>query len=162
MGDVSPRRHETQAERLDRNWAELLQEFRVAQTGVQVLFGFLLILPFQTGFAELSDNQRLIYLLVFACMTLATIALLAPVMAHRLLFRQKAKDQLVVFGNLLAQVALVCLGAAFVCAVGLITSFVLNATAAWISSGITAVLLLALWLLVPLTVLRRSPDVLVP
>lgn len=152
------RRHETPAERLDRNWGELLQEFRVAQTGIQVIFGFLLILPFQSGFGELSGSQQALYLVVFACMTVSTICILAPVMAHRLLFRQKAKDQLVRFGSLLAKVSLAFLAAAFVCAVGLIVGFVADAVSAWVAVGTAALLILLLWLVLPLTVLRSRVD----
>lgn len=150
------RRHETRAERLDRNWGELLQEFRVAQTGIQILFGFLLILPFQGGFSELDDGQRLVYLLVFASMTVSTICILAPVVAHRLLFRKKHKDALVLFGGVLAKVALAFLGLAFTGAVGMILSIVVDVTAAWVAAGVTFVLATTLWLIVPLSVLRRD------
>lgn len=153
---MAPRRHETEGERLDRNWGELLQEFRVAQTGIQVLFGFLLILPFQSGFGNLDGRQQLLYLVVFFCMTVSTICILAPVMAHRLLFRQKAKEQLVGFGSLLAKVSLGFLGAAFVCAVGLIVGFVVDAVVAWIAVAVATLLIVVLWLVVPLTMLRAG------
>lgn len=154
----SPRRNETGAERLDRNWGELLQEFRVAQIGIQILFGFLLILPFQSRFSDLSDGQRLIYLLVFACMTISTLCILAPIVAHRLLFRQKAKDRLVLFGGALAKVSLAFLAGAFSGAVGLIVSIVVGAAAAWIASSATLVTIVVLWLVIPLTALSRGLD----
>lgn len=154
----TPRRNETRAERLDRNWGELLQEFRVAQTGIQILFGFLLILPFQSRFSDLADAQRLLYLVVFACMTISTICILAPVVAHRLLFRQKAKGRLVAFGSSLAKVSLAFLAGAFSGAVGLIVSIVVDATAAWVADGATLVLALVLWLAIPLTALRHGLD----
>ncbi|MCC2592395.1 DUF6328 family protein [Tessaracoccus sp. OS52] len=154
----SQRRHETEAERLDRNWGELLQEFRVAQTGIQILFGFLLILPFQSGFGDLDASQRLLYLIVFACMTASTICILAPVIAHRILFRQRAKDRLVDFGSHVAKASIGFLGAAFVGAVGLIVSLVVGVTTAWISAGATFLVIVVLWLVVPLTVLPKDSN----
>lgn len=159
--DRSPgraRRDESPGERLDRNWGELLQEFRVAQTGIQILFGFLLILPFQAGFTELNANQRTIYLGVFACMTASTVCILAPVAAHRLLLRQQLKDELVHFGGRLAKTALAFLAGAFTGAVGLIVSIVVGTVAAWVSAGATLTVVLVLWLAVPLTALRNAGE----
>jgi hypothetical protein len=153
-----PRRTETPAERLDRNWNELLQEFRVAQTGIQILFGFLLILPFQSGFNEIDGYQRVLYLIVFACMTIATACILAPVMAHRILFRKKQKDQLVRLGGALAIASLVFLGTALVGAVALIVSVVADTTAAWVAAGATLLLMLVLWVTVPLALPRNPAE----
>src|SRR5689334_19894510 len=86
--DPGDGRDETEAERLDRNWTEMLQELRVTQTGTQILTGFLLTIPFQQRFAELDDTQRGIYLVLVAFAALATILALAPVSLHRALFRQ--------------------------------------------------------------------------
>ena len=77
-GDPRPERHETPAERMDRNWNELLQELRVTQTGVQILSGFLLTLPFQSRFAELDGQQRTIFLVAVALSTIATALLVSP------------------------------------------------------------------------------------
>lgn len=158
--DQSQRRDETPAERIDRNWGELLQEFRVAQTGIQVLFGFLLILPFQSGFTELDDRQRGLYLFIFACVAVATICILAPVMGHRLLFRHRLKGQLVVVANSLAKASLLFLGAAFAASVWLIVGYVSVETAAWAASGATALLILVLWIGLPLLLRdgQRVPD----
>lgn len=145
-----PRRHETRAERLDRNWNELLQEFRVAQTGIQILFGFLLIVPFQTGFTEVDSWQRWVYLFVFACTTVSTVCILAPVMAHRILFRRKLKDSLVDLGGVLAMISLAFLGAALVGAVAMIVSVVLDTAAAWIAAIGTLLVVVVLWLAIPL------------
>ncbi|WP_185975585.1 DUF6328 family protein [Tessaracoccus rhinocerotis] len=162
MSDDRPtgpaRRHETPGERLDRNWGELLQEFRVAQTGIQILFGFLLILPFQAGFSELNADQRRIYLLVFACMTVSTVCILAPVAAHRLLFRKQLKDELVKFGGRLAKTALAFLAGAFTGAVGLIVSIVVGPVSAWVSAGATLAVIVVLWLAIPLTALRTAAE----
>ena len=80
-------RDETEAQRLDRNWSGLLQELRVAQTGVQLLTGFLLTLPFQQRFTQLDGVMRTVYLVTVACSIGATVLLVAPVSMHRLLFR---------------------------------------------------------------------------
>ncbi len=99
-------RDETEAERLDRNWAELLQELRVTQTGTQILTGFLLTIPFQQRFTELEAAQRGTYLVLVAFAVLATLTALAPVSLHRALFRQGAKPQIVLMTNRLLALAL--------------------------------------------------------
>ena len=81
-------RSETETERLDRNWASLLQELRVVQTGVQLLTGFLLTLPFQQRFGALNLTMRVTYLATVACSVSSTMLLVAPVGMHRLLFRR--------------------------------------------------------------------------
>src|ERR1700754_2235831 len=88
-------RDETEAQRLDRNWSSLLQELRVAQTGVQLLTGFLLILPFQQRFSQLDGTMRTVYLVTVGCSIGATVLLIAPVSMHRLLFRQHRMKTLV-------------------------------------------------------------------
>ena len=103
-------RHETDAERLDRNWDELLQELRVTQTGVQLLSGFLLTLPFQQRFAQIPDRDQLAYLVAFALAITSTALLVAPASAHRLLFRRGAKGPLVSLANRFAQLGLLTLG----------------------------------------------------
>jgi len=108
-------RDETQNERMDRNWNELLQELRVTQTGTQILSGFLLTLVFQPRFASLDSLQRSLYV-ALVLLAAATIVLgLAPVNLHRALFRQQLKPSIVRFGHLalrfqLAGVALIVLG----------------------------------------------------
>ena len=105
MGDQA--RDETPQERADRNWNELLQELRVSQTGVQVLAGFLVTLPFQSRFDELDAFQRAWYVGLLA-LAFATVAvMLAPVAIHRRVFRSDAKPELVQAGHRLTSVALV-------------------------------------------------------
>src|SRR3954453_19461469 len=84
-------RDETPTERLDRNWTDLLQELRVVQTGVQLLTGFLLTLPFQARFATLTQAQKNIYLATVTAAVISTCFLIAPVSLHRLLFRRHAR-----------------------------------------------------------------------
>ena len=108
--DKYTREHETEAEKLDRNWNELLQELRVSQTGVQVLTGFLLTLPLQPTFAELSTLERNLYVAAISLSILATGMLVAPVAMHRVLFRKRRKETLVEAGNWVAKVGLVAPG----------------------------------------------------
>ena len=88
-------RDETITERLDRNWAELLQELRVIQTGTQILTGFLLAAVFQSRFDELDAFQRDTYLVLVVTSVLTTLVGLAPVSLHRALFRRQAKATIV-------------------------------------------------------------------
>src|SRR6185437_6803861 len=99
--DPGPR-DESEADRLDRNLGELLQELRVAGLGVQVLFGFLLSLPFTTRFTHLSPGQRNLYLGTIVLAAVATALLLGPVAYHRLVFRQGEKERLVRAANVMA------------------------------------------------------------
>jgi len=149
-------RDETPMQRLDRNWADLLQELRVVQTGVQLLTGFLLTLPFQARFDQLSANQRTIYLVTVALSVAATGFLIAPVSLHRILFRRHARELLVTASHRLALIGLALLGAAIVGAVLLIFDVVAG-TATGIIAGVAAMLLLiSLWAGLPWIV--RSSD----
>jgi hypothetical protein len=107
-------RSETETERLDRNWSTLLQELRVTQTGVQLLTGFLLTLPFQQRFDALDDTMRGVYAATVACSVAATLALVAPVAMHLVLFRQHRLRVLVSAAHRLAYAGLVLLGLALV------------------------------------------------
>src|ERR1700757_1886221 len=95
-------RRETLAQRDDRNLVELIQELRVLGLGVQVLFGFLLSLPFTVRFGGLSQGQRDLYVASITLATVATILLVGPVAYHRLVFRAGMKEDLVRFANVLA------------------------------------------------------------
>src|SRR5437764_8860996 len=120
-GDVAADgRDETEAERADRNFSELLQELRVAQTGVQILFAFLLTLPFTQRFEKVGAGDRSVYLGTLLATALATACLIAPVSQHRILFRHRRKPELVVAANQLAQAGLAFLLIAVIGAVYLI------------------------------------------
>ena len=123
--DPDPRQ-ETEAERADRNLGELLQELRVAGLGVQVLFGFLLSLPFTTRFTHLSPGQRNLYLATIVLAAVATALLLGPVAYHRLVFRQGEKERLVRAANIMAIAGLATVGLAVSAAVLLVTDYVLE------------------------------------
>jgi hypothetical protein len=93
------RRDESGAERLDRNTIELINELRVAGTGIQVLFAFLLIVPFNNRFTRLSPFERRLYFVALLCIAVAAVLLIAPSIHHRLLFRRKQREYLVSTGN---------------------------------------------------------------
>ena len=131
-------RDETPIERADRNYNELLQELRVAQTGVQILFAFLLTIPFQQRFGEMvSSGLRHEYLATLLVTAAATALLIAPVTMHRILFRQGLKPQLVTVADRLAKAGLACLACAVLLAVFLIVSVVsANDMAFWFIGGL--------------------------
>ena len=149
-------RDETPMQRLDRNWADLLQELRVVQTGVQLLTGFLLTLPFQARFAQLSGYEQATYLITVALAVAATGFLIAPVSLHRTLFRQHAREVLVTVSHRLALVGLALLGAAIVGVVLLIFAVVAGATAGIVAAVAAFVLLVSLWVGLP-WIVRGGP-----
>jgi hypothetical protein len=143
-------RDETEAQRLDRNWASLLQELRVAQTGVQLLTGFLLILPFQQRFTQLDSVVRIVYLVTVTCSIGATVLLVAPVSMHRLLFRRHRLETLVATSHAYAITGTALLGIALGGVAVVIFDSVVGRTAAWIAGGCTLAALAAVWYLMPL------------
>lgn len=151
-------RNETRIERLDRNWLSLLQELRVAQTGVQLLTGFLLTLPFQSRFEDLSTGQQSLYLATVMCSVTATALLIAPVAMHRLLFRRHQLDLLVDAAHRCALVGMLMLGLALVGVVALVFSTVVGTLAASLAAMCITILLLTSWLILPLTARRSQPD----
>lgn len=140
---------ETEAERADRNFGDLLQELRVAQTGVQILFAFLLTIPMQARFEKIDEWQRDVFIAALLCSALATAFIIAPVAYHRVLFRRRMKDHIVRAASRLAAAGLLFLGLAVVASVHLVLDLVLNRPVALIVAGGLAVLLLVLWLLLP-------------
>lgn len=151
-------RSETETERLDRNWSSLLQELRVVQTGVQLLTGFLLILPFQQRFGELDSAMRVVYLVTVGCSMMSTVLLTAPVGMHRLLFRRHRLDVLVAASHRFALAGMVLLGSAMTGVAVLIFDAVAGTTPAWIAGGCAAAGLAGFWLVVPLILRRGTAD----
>ena len=143
-------RDETEAQRLDRNWSSLLQELRVAQTGVQLLTGFLLTLPFQQRFTQLDGAMRTFYLVTVASSIGATVLLVAPVSMHRLLFRQHRLSTLVSTAHSFAMVGMLLLGIALAGVAVVIFDIVVGRTGAWIAGGCTLLALAAFWYVTPL------------
>jgi hypothetical protein len=149
-------RDETPLERLDRNWTDLLQELRVSQTGVQLLAGFLLTLPFQTEFTKLSDYQRYVYLVTVGSAIAATGFLIGPVSLHRVLFRQHLRHQMVTAGHYLAIFGLFLLGCAVIGVVLLTFSVVIGDRAGVLAAVVTLLLLGGLWAAIPLSLRGES------
>ena len=143
--------NESEAERADRNLAELLQELRVAGLGVQVLFGFLLSLPFTSRFTRLSGGQRDLYLACIVLAAVATALLLGPVAYHRLVFRRGQKESLVQAASVMAIAGLVAVGLAVSAAVLLVASFVTGGLAAGLITALIALMFGLLWFAFPLT-----------
>jgi hypothetical protein len=141
---------ETSGERLDRNFGELLQELRVAQTGVQILFAFELGIAFQARFPTLSDYGRTLYAVSLLLAATAAILLIAPVAVHRLLFRQHLKDHIVAISARYASVGLVVLALAILSAVLFVLTVVLDVGAGVGAACALLGLVLVAWLLVPL------------
>ncbi|RTL67787.1 MAG: sodium:proton antiporter [Pseudonocardiaceae bacterium] len=148
-------RDETDTERLDRNWNDLLQELRVSQTGVQLLTGLLLTVPFQSRFPDLLAHQRVVYLVALGLAITATALLIAPVLLHRLLFRKHARASLVAAGQGFAIAGLGTLGLAVVAVLDLIFDVVLGATAGVVAAACGLVVFTGLWLVFPLVVRHR-------
>ena len=144
-------RRETEAQRDDRNLTELVQELRVAGLGVQVLFGFLLSLPFTVRFDRLSGFQRDLYLTCVVLAAVATILLIGPVAYHRLVFRRGLKESLVRFANVMAILGLAAVSGAVLAAVLLITDYVAGALAGALITALLGCMLGWLWFVVPLT-----------
>ena len=144
-------RDEPLTQRDDRNLAELLQELRVAGLGVQVLFGFLLSLPFTSRFATLSDAQRQLYVTTLLLAALSTALLLGPVAYHRLVFRRNQKEHLIMAANVMAIAGLAAVGLAICAAVLLVTGYVDHGLPAVIITSCVAVLYAGLWFALPLT-----------
>jgi O-antigen/teichoic acid export membrane protein len=155
-GDVAPDgRDETETERADRNFNELLQELRVAQTGVQILFAFLLTLPFTQGFVKIDAEQRVVYLATLIATALATSCLIAPVSHHRILFRRRRKPELVDVASRLAIAGLAFLLIAVIGSVYLIFDVVVGVGLAGVIAGALAAWFILIWYAQPLWQLRR-------
>ena len=143
---------------LDRNWNELLQELRVAQTGTQILTGFLLTLPFSSGFAHVTDQQRDLYLVVLLGSVVATGLNVAPVAYHRILFRRHRRRWLVSAANAVARAALVMLALDSAAVVLLVFDVVVGRAAALSAAAAVLVFLMLLWGAVPLIERASPPD----
>jgi len=142
-------RHETESERLDRNWNEILQELRVTQTGTQILTGFLLTLAFQPRFAELDQFQIDVYLVLVVLACLTTALALAPVSLHRALFQKRAKKQIVNVGDVILKFTLGGVAGVLSGVTLLIFDVVIGRAAGLIAGGATLVVVSLAWLLVP-------------
>jgi hypothetical protein len=145
-----PGRRETELERLDRNLGELVAELRVAQTGVQILFAFLLILPFSARFGETTDFERAVYLATLVFTGASAGLLIAPSAHHRLLFRADDKRHLVFRSNRLMILGLASLALAMSGAVLLVVSFVYGTVAGAVVAVFSLTFFTGVWYAQPL------------
>ena len=136
--------------RVDRQLMELLQELRIAIPGVQILFAFLLAVPFSQGWPKVTDPQKNVFFVAFICATLATLCMIAPTTMHRIEFRMRDKEAIVRISNRLAILGLAFLAVAIVAVVFVITDFIFGGPMSTIVAAITAILFGGLWYAFPL------------
>ncbi|MDP9066731.1 MAG: DUF6328 family protein [Actinomycetota bacterium] len=139
----------------DRELIELLNELRVALPGVQVLFAFLLVVPFSQGFAEVTSTQKAVYFAAFICTSLATAFLIAPTSYHRLRWRAKDKERMLITSNRMTIAGTAFLALAIACVVFFITDFLYGNLTPWVTAAVAGTLAW-LWYGLPLT--RAASD----
>src|SRR3954470_10732527 len=149
---------ETRHERIDRELIELLNELRVALPGVQFLFAFLLVVPFQQRATQMSEFQKDVYFLTLVAAVIATGLLIAPAAQHRVLFRQHDKEKLLMRSSRSAFAGTVVLGIALSSAVLLVVDVFFGSTRAWITAALVAVLLAWWWVVTPLWKRAHPPG----
>jgi L-cystine uptake protein TcyP (sodium:dicarboxylate symporter family) len=148
-------RSESPTERADRKWNDMLQELRVIQTGAQLTAGFLLTLPFQQKFADLTDQQRNVYLGLVVLAAAITALVLSPVAIHRRLSGEQVKDRLVAASHVIMRTVLLLMGLLVAGIVAFIFDVVIDRTSALIAGGAILVLLVAMLGVVPRTLVPR-------
>ena len=149
-------RDETAAERYDRNWLDLVQELRVAQTGVQVLAGFLLTVPFSFRFGDVAGHERVMFLVAFGLAVLTIGLMIAPVAMHRFLFGRHQKDVLVRVGNRTAKFGLAALGLTLVAVTDLIFSVVLGVWPGVVAGVVVLVFYALVWVALPVSLSSQA------
>ncbi|WP_262003499.1 DUF6328 family protein [Streptomyces sp. FIT100] len=157
-GELPPdgtERDETEPERADRNFAELLQELRVTQTGVQILFAFLLTIAFTAAFPRLDSFQRGTYVTTLLLSVLAAVLFTAPAAVHRGLFRQGAKPEIVTVSSRLAAAGLAVLAPALASAVLLVVDVVHGTPEGIVTAVATLLVCAVLWGVLPAMIRRR-------
>ncbi len=141
---------ESEKDRINRELIELLNELRVALPGVQVLFAFLLAVPFAGRFADASASQREAYMAALLCTLAGSVFLIAPTTFHRIRFRDRDKEQLLMMSNRFAIIGMIFLALGMTASVYLVTDFLYEAASAAIVTGLTAGLFAVVWFLLPL------------
>lgn len=149
-------RDESVYTRLDRNYSELLQEVRISETGVQVLFGFLLAISFQQRFAEVDDFEKVVFVSTLLCCALSIGLLVAPVAYHRVVFRRGLKDKLVEATSAFAIAGTTFMLLAIIGSVLLILDFAIGRVFGVVVASILMALFLSLWVALPLTAVHRA------
>jgi len=141
---------ESDSDRLERNFSELLQELRVAQAGVQILFAFLLTVVFTPVFADTSDFVRDLHLITVLLAAGSTAMLTAPAAWHRVLFRRGRRPHILRAANRFAIIGLALLATAMACTVLLVASMTVPGWRAWLIGGASAFVFYGLWFIMPL------------
>ena len=137
--------------RVDRELIELLNELRVALPGVQVLFAFLLTMPFTQRFGQTNTLQRTTFFVAFLCTAVASILLIAPTALHRLLFREGDKERILKTSNKLTIAGSLFLAVAITAVVFLISDVLYGSPASWITAGVIGALAFGIWYALPLS-----------
>ena len=153
---MADERNETLTESYDRNMAELLQELRVALPGVQVLFAFLLAVPYAPRFADVSAFQKHVYFATLVCSAVASAFFIAPTAYHRLNFRRRDKQHIVEMASRFAVMGLIALALAMLGAVITVTDFLFGAGTVVVTAVLVGALLTTLWFVLPLLRRRRT------
>ena len=154
--DEDQERSETKTEQADRRYNELLQELRVAQTGVQFLFAFLLTLAFTQRFAQITDFQKWLYVGTLLVSSVAAALLIGPVPMHRILQRRGLKPSLVAAADVMVRAGLVALLIAINGAVLLVVDVVLGGWLPFLLAGLTTLWFVLIWYVVPMTTRERE------
>jgi hypothetical protein len=149
-------RNETENERVDRNLQEMLGELRVALPGVQVLFAFLLVVPFNQRFGQVTEFQKDVYFVTLLCTTLSAVCLIAPAAHHRIEFRRQDKERILKAGNRIVIVGLSLLAVAMTGAVLLVTDVLFGTATTAIAAGGVALAFVVIWYAIPLRRVARG------
>jgi hypothetical protein len=141
--------NESPEARTARNFMELLQGFRVAVTGVQVLFAFLLTVPFAPGFAKVAQTDRWLFYVALAGAAVATMFFIAPVAQHRILFRQGLKERLVRRSNIYGMIGTTALAISITAATLMVVNYLFNEPLGLVTAACAAALASWLWFIAP-------------
>ena len=147
---------ETHEERVNRELIELLNELRVALPGVQILFAFLLAVPFTQRFEDVTDLQKDVYMVALLCTLAGTVFLMAPTAFHRIRFRDRDKEVLIRIANVFAIVGLVFLAVAMTAVVFLVTDLLFQPALTLLVTVVAALLFAVVWFVLPLS--RKASD----
>ncbi|MGH3030991.1 MAG: DUF6328 family protein [Gaiellaceae bacterium] len=156
MADDRPRTEDAPGHDLDQEWGELVEEHRLAMPGIQVLFAFLLILPFQNRFEQLTQNQVYVYFSALVCAAIAIVLLISPTAVHRIRWRQQDKEALLHLATRTAIAATVFIAASMTASVYLITDFLFGASVTVTVTAVLAAAFAGFWYVLPLV--RRARD----
>ncbi len=150
MSEQADKRNETEAERLDRNLAELLQELRIAVPGIQFLFAFLLVVPFQQGWVEVTDFEKNVYFVALLATALAGVFLMGAPARHRLRFREMDKEWVVDSSHKYTIAGLIFLGIATTTVILLVSHVVFSPGTAIVATALIAASFVWVWFGAPL------------